>query len=65
VHAEPGEGLDVGVAVVERVHVLVQGADVDEAVREVEVDGAVERDGQREAHRPRDVLLQHSAPPSV
>ena len=37
VHAQPAERLDVRVAVVQRVHVLVQGADVNESMREIEV----------------------------
>ena len=42
VHAQPSERLNVRVAVVERVDVLVQSLDVDEAVGKVEMELAVE-----------------------
>ena len=41
-HAQPREGFDVGVAVVERVDVLVESLDVDEPVSKVEVKLAIE-----------------------
>ena len=41
-HAQPREGFDVGVAVVEGVDILVQRLDVDEPVSKVEVKLAIE-----------------------
>jgi hypothetical protein len=46
VHREAREGLDVRVSVVEGVDEFVEGAEVEEAVGEVEVDVAEERDGE-------------------
>ena len=47
VHAQPREGFDVGVAVVEGVDILVQRLDVDEPVSKVEVKLAVEGNPKR------------------
>ena len=42
VHGEPGKRLDVGVPVMESVHILVHRLDVDEPVGKVEVELSVE-----------------------
>ena len=42
VHGEPGKRFDVGVSVVESVHILVHRLDVDEPVSKVEVELSVE-----------------------
>ena len=52
VHAEAAEGLDVRVPVVQTVHVLVQHADMNETVCEVEVEVAPYGNCQRPPHSP-------------
>ena len=50
VHREAGEGLDVDVPMVQRVHEFVNNLHVDQAVGEVEVHAAEDRDGDDPAH---------------
>ena len=50
VHGHPAERFRVGVAVVQLVHVGVHGADVEEAVGDVEVEVAPDRDEQHPGH---------------
>jgi len=56
VHAYSAEWIGVGVAVMERVDVFVEGADVNESVSKVKVNFSPQRNDQRPSHHTNDVL---------